>query len=310
MLAKWERTLGVRARVTQSPRSWQTTGLCRMAPWAELPCSVGRAGIHSCRQAWNRFSYWSLTSWRRNDPILTSLSPSDRSYPAAPRSWLAARRERAVQRRHPGHDHRRSEGGRRRRRRHGDQHPERRDPRVGHDERRRVSRAEPRPRRLSRRGRQAGIPQRAARVGDGRHQRNGASRLHARGLRRPGERHGHDQRAARRNRAGPRVRAGRSPAAAGDAAQRQEPVQPDRAPAGRHRQGRLGVDQRRRRRRRLLRRRIRAAHQCQRAARRSQQLHRRPDEHQRRRARRHHQPDAEHGIGRGSPRRLQQLLGR
>ncbi len=56
--------------------------------------------------------------------------------------------------------------------------------------------------------------------------------------------------------------------------------------------------------------RIRAAHQRQRPARRSQQLHGRSDEHQRCRARRHHQPHAEHGIGRGSAGRLQQLLGR
>ena len=114
--------------------------------------------------------------------------------------------------------------------------------------RRRVPRAQPRPRRLSGGGREAGLPQGAAGSGDRRHQRDGAARLHARSLGRAGERdrhHGAPLVETEQGRvSGPR----RSPAAAGDAAQRPQPLQPDRAAARRDRQGRVRLDQRRRRR--------------------------------------------------------------
>ena len=57
-----------------------------------------------------------------------------------------------------------------------------------------------------------------------------------------------------------------SAAAAGDAAQRAQSLQPDRPAAGCDRQGRVRVDQRRRRRGRLVRRRIGAAHERERPA--------------------------------------------
>ena len=154
------------SRSWQSPRSWQRPPL----PYGAMgrTALLGRSGRYTFVSASvEPVSYWSLTPWRRNDPILTSLSPSDPSYLAAPRP---ARRERPVQRCYPGYDHRRSEGGCRRRRRHGDQRPERRNPPVGHNGRRRFSSSQPRPWGVSGRGRQAGIPQRAARVGQRRHQ--------------------------------------------------------------------------------------------------------------------------------------------
>ena len=175
---------------------------------------------------------------------------------------------------------------------------------------RRLSRPQPRGRRVYGRGREGRISQGPARTAQARHQRNAAPRFHARGLGRDRNRDGRVACAARRDRAGPRVRPRRSHAAAGDAAQRPESLQPDRAAARRHRPRGLGVDQRRRRRRRFVRRRVRAAHQRQRPAGRGQQLHRRRHQHQRRGARRHHQPDAEHRVGRGSARRLEQLLRR
>ena len=119
------------------------------------------------------------------------------------------------------------------------------------------------------------------------------------------------QRAARRNRAGPRVRAAsialllQEMPLSGRNLYNLLALQP--GVTGR---GLLRVDQRRRRRRRFVRRRIGAAHQRQRPARRGQQLHRRRHQHQRRRARRHHQPDAQHRVGRGSARGVEQLLGR
>ncbi len=69
-----------------------------------------------------------------------------------------------------------------------------------------------------------------------RHQRDGAARRHARSVGRAGNGHRHGRLAARRDRTGSRVRPRRSAAAPGDAAQRTESLQPDRAPAGRHRQ--------------------------------------------------------------------------
>ena len=132
------------------------------------------------------------------------------------------------------------------------EHHDRRHPRGGDVRGRRLPRAQPRRRRLHRRNREDGIPEGAPREPAPRDQRDPAPRLHARGIGGRRERDGRIEGAARRDGAGPRVRPRRSHAAAGDAAQRQEPLQPARAPAGRHRARVLRVDQRRRRRRRLV----------------------------------------------------------
>ena len=127
---------------------------------------------------------------------------------------------------------------------------------------------------VSRRSRQIGIRQGPARRGHARDQRDDPPGLRAGAVRRRRDGDRRQQGAPRRNRAGARVGPRRPASTAGDAAQRQESVQPARAPARRHRQRLLRLDQRRRRRGRFVRRRVRAPHQRQRAAGRGELLHR------------------------------------